>query len=81
MKRLTKIFIAVVALFAYSCATDATGDLGVQLGGDKGLTIISLSLEDNTRVHLGEKGEKDYELCWSESDKIALNGVPSEPLP
>lgn len=78
MKRLTKIFMAVVALFAYSCATDATGDLGVEYGGDKGLTIISLSLEDNTRVHLGEK---DYELFWSKGDKIALNGTASNPLP
>ena len=44
MKTLTKIFMAVVALFAVSCVTDLTDDLGVNLG--EGQTTISISLEE-----------------------------------
>ena len=38
MKNLTKIFMAVAALVAVSCTTDATEDLGVQLGNGAGQT-------------------------------------------
>ena len=73
MKNLTKIFLAVVALFAYACVTDTTEDLGVQLGGQ---TEITLSLEES-RTQLGEKVDGLYPLYWSEGDKISINGVES----
>ena len=78
MKQLSKIFLAVVALFAYSCATDATEDLGVQV--DNGIqTSLTISLE-GTKTHIGEKSGESYPLYWSEGDKIAINGVASEAL-
>ena len=78
MKNLTKIFMAVVALFAYSCATDTTEGLDVELGS-VGQTKIALSLEES-RTHIAGKEGENYPLYWSEGDKIAVNGVVSEPL-
>ena len=75
MKNLTKLFVAVVALFALSCATDMTEDLGI--GGNQ--TTIELSLEE-TRTQLGEKAGELYPVLWSEGDQISVNGVASEPL-
>ena len=83
MKNLTKIFMAVVAgMFAFSCVTDTTEDLGVQLGGaHKGQTTLSISMAEVTKTHLGEKtAEGLYPLLWSEGDAIAVNGVVSTPL-
>ena len=78
MKQLSKILLAVVALVAYSCATDATEDLGVQV--DNGIqTSLTISLE-GTKTHIGEKSGDSYPLYWSEGDKIAVNGVASEAL-
>ena len=76
MKNLAKIFVAVVALFAYACVTDTTEDLGVKFGGQ---TEISLSLEES-RTQLGAKAEGVYPLYWSEGDAIAVNGVASDAL-
>ena len=75
MKNLAKIFVAVVALFAYSCVTDTTGDLGVELGGGQ-TTEVTISLEES-RTQLGEKAGNLYPLYWSEGDKISVNGVES----
>ena len=75
MKKLSKIFLAVVALVAYSCATDATEDLAVELGNAK-QTTFTLSLEES-RTQLGEKVDGFYPLAWSEGDKISINGVES----
>ena len=77
MKNLIKIFVAVVALFAYACVTDTTEDLGVKLEGQT--TEITLSLEES-RTHLGEKADGIYPLYWSEGDAIAVNGVASKAL-
>ena len=80
MKNLTKIFMAVVAgLFAFSCVTDTTEDLGVNVEGQKGAYEVSISLEQS-RTQLGEKVEGLYPLYWSEGDAIAVNGVASYPL-
>ena len=79
MKNLTKIFMAVVAgMFAFSCVTDSTEDLGVQVGnGANGATVeLSLSLEES-RTQLGEKVDGLYPLYWSEGDKISVNGIES----
>ena len=74
MKNLTKIFVAVAALFAgFACTTDVTEDLGVAVGGQ---TEIVLSLEES-RTQLGEKAGEVYPLYWSAGDKISVNGVES----
>ncbi|MBR0339079.1 MAG: hypothetical protein IIX40_02670 [Alistipes sp.] len=77
MKTFTKLFVVIVALFAYACATDTTEDLGINLNGSK--SEISLSLE-GTKVHIGDKVGQEYPLYWSEGDKIAVNGIASQPL-
>ena len=62
MKNLTKIFMAVVAgMFAFSCVTDTTEDLAVNLELDKvqATTSIEVSLEES-RTHLGEKAGAKY---------------------
>ena len=76
MKNLTKIFLIVAALMAFSCATDATDDLGVQVGNGEDHTEFVLSLEES-RTQLGEKAGELYPLFWSEGDKISVNGVES----
>ena len=79
MKNLTKIFMAVcVALFAFACTTDPTEDRGVNLGAD-GQTTLTLSLEE-VRTHINGKAGEQYPLYWSAGDKIAVNGVASDPL-
>ena len=75
MKTSAKLFMAVTALVAFSCTTDVTEDLGVQLN-DAGQTEITLSLSES-RTQLGEKADGVYPLYWSEGDKIAVNGVTS----
>ena len=79
MKKLTKILASLVAVVAVSCTTDATQELGVDLGNNGALTEITLSLEES-RTQLGEKAGDVYPLYWSEGDKIAINGVASTPL-
>ena len=78
MKNLTKIFMAIVALMAFSCVTDTTEDLSVP-GANGGLTSITLSLEE-ARTQLGEESDGVYPLLWSEGDQISVNGVASQPL-
>ena len=80
MKNLTKIFMAVVALFAVSCVTDTTGDLAPELGSaGNGHYSLTLSLEES-RTQLGTKVDNVYPLYWSEGDAIAVNGVASDTL-
>ena len=76
MKNLTKFILGVAALATLSCTTDVTEDLGVAVGGQ---TTISLSL-DESRTHINGKVGDEYPLYWSKGDKIAVNGVVSEPL-
>ena len=76
MKNFTKIFMAVTALVAISCATDVTEDLGVNLTGP---TTITVSLEES-RTQLGEKADGVYPLYWSEGDQISVNGAASAAL-
>ncbi len=78
MKHLAKLFLAVVALFAYSCTTDTTEELGIGLDNGQ-VTEFAVSLEES-RTQLGEKVGDLYPLYWSEGDKISVNGVESEAL-
>ena len=58
MKNFTKIFFAVVAgMFAFSCVTDTTEDLGVKLEGQGGVYEVAISLEEATKTQLGEKAD------------------------
>ena len=77
MKKLTKLLSVAAALFACACATDATDDLGITLGGQT--TEVAISLEES-RTQLGEKVDGVYKLYWSEGDKIAINGIASDAL-
>ena len=77
MTKISKLLLAVVALFAYSCATDTTGDVGIELDGQQ--TTIAISLEES-RTHIAGKEGETYPLYWSEGDKIAVNGIASAPL-
>ena len=82
MKNFTKLFVAVVTgIFAFSCVTDTTDDLGVNIetGKGKGNTQVTLSLEQS-RTQLGAKAEGLYPVYWSEGDAIAINGAISAPL-
>ena len=79
MKQIYKFLLVAAALFAYSCVTDTTEDLGVGLGNNGGLTEITLSLEAS-RTQLGEKAGEVYPLYWSEGDAISANGVASAAL-
>ena len=77
MKNLAKLFMAVAVLFAgFACTTDATEDIGVNVGGQ---TTITISLEES-RTQLGEKADGVYPLYWSEGDQISVNGVASSAL-
>ena len=81
MKKLAKLFLVVASgMFAFSCVTDATEDLGVNLEVSKGgAHEVTLSLE-SSRTQLGEKADGIYPIYWSEGDAIAINGVNSLPL-
>lgn len=76
MKQVSKFFISVLALVAYSCTTDITEDLGVGLSGGQDSTTIEISL-DGARTHLGEKEGDTYPMYWSLGDQIAVNGTAS----
>ena len=73
--------MAVVAgMFAFSCVTDATEDLGIEVGKGGGKTQITVSLEES-RTQLGERNaDGKYPLYWSAGDQIAINGVASAAL-
>ena len=77
MRKLTKFFIAVVLLAAYSCATDATEDLGATLG--QGSAEVTVSIEES-RTQLGSEAQGVFPLYWSEGDQISVNGLPSNAL-
>ena len=79
MKNLMRIFVAMVALFAVSCVTDTTEDVGVGLTNGGAQTTIAISLEES-RTQLGEKAGDLYPLYWSEGDQISINGVASTEL-
>ena len=77
MKNLSKIFLAVaVACASFACTTDATEDLGVNVGGQ---TQITISLEES-RTQLGAEADGIYPLYWSNGDKISVNGVESNEI-
>ena len=80
MRNLTKIFVAVAALFVgFACTTDVTEDLGAQVGGGAGQTTVTLSLEES-RTALGAEVNHLYPVTWSADDAISINGVKSSSI-
>ena len=80
MKNLTKIFVAVAALFVgFACTTDATEDLGAQVGGGEIQTTVTLSLEES-RTALGAEVNHLYPVTWCADDAISINGVKSSSI-
>ena len=80
MRNLTKIFVAVAALFVgFACTTDVTDDLGVQTGNGAGQTTVTLSLEES-RTALGAEVNHLYPVTWSADDAISINGVKSSSI-
>ena len=76
MKTFTRLFMAVVAgVLAFSCVTDTTEDLGVNLGEGQS-TTLTLSLGDS-RTYIGEYDGVQYPMYWSEDDQISVNGHTS----
>ena len=76
MKTFTKLFMAVVAgMLAFSCVTDTTEDLGVNLGEGQS-TTLTLSL-DESRTYIGGENGNEYPMYWSEGDQISVNGHTS----
>ena len=79
MKTFTRLFMAVVAgMLAFSCVTDTTEDLGVNLGEGQS-TTLTLSL-DESRTYIGGENGNEYPMYWSEGDQISVNGHTSSPL-
>ena len=71
MKRFLPI-LALVFIFAVGCQADSNID-----NTENSNTTLSVSLP-TTRTGFGEKVGNVYSICWSEGDKIAVNGTPSE---
>jgi len=76
MKTISKLFMAVVAgVLAFSCVTDTTEDLGVNLNEGQS-TTLTLSLGES-RTYIGELDNEQYPMYWSEGDQITVNGHTS----
>ena len=76
MKTISKLFMAVVAgVLAFSCVTDTTEDLGVNLGEGQS-TTLTLSLGES-RTYIGEYDGEQYPMYWSVGDQITVNGHTS----
>lgn len=76
MKRILAIAGAAAATLC-SC----TADIPEDVANLDGKTVLTASLE-GTRTHLGDKDEAAgvYKVCWSNGDRIAVNGSSSEAL-
>ena len=68
----TLLLLATILSFA-ACQNDPMTEV---VGGVNGPVTLTVTL-DNTRTALGDKVGDNYPLCWSEGDKIVVNGVES----
>ena len=77
---LLTILMLISALFV-GCQTDLASDSIVEgnIANGEGVTTLTISTTEATRTVLGEKSGDTYPLYWSEGDRIAANGVQSEP--
>lgn len=74
MKNFVFAIITSIALLFAGCSTDGITETGIRTDGITSLTITT----EPTRTSLGEKVGESYPLYWSEGDKIAVNGTPSD---
>ena len=74
MKNFVFAIITSIALLFAGCTTDGVNETEIRTDG---ITSLTLSIEP-TRTSLGEKVGESYPLYWSEGDKIAVNGTPSD---
>ena len=76
MKKISIILGSALMMLTVGCTTDITKE--VVTNDNK--VVIDLSA-DATRTSLGDKNaDSVYPVLWSAGDKIAVNGVVSEPL-
>lgn len=66
---------SALMMLTVGCTTDTTKEV---VNNDNKV-IIGLSV-DATRTSLGDKNGTEYPVLWSAGDKVAVNGVVSEPL-
>lgn len=66
---------SALMMLTVGCTTDTTKEV---VNNDNKV-IIGLSVDD-TRTSLGDKSGTEYPVLWSAGDKVAVNGVASEPL-
>ena len=70
------LLLAITVALFVTCTKNPFSGVEVD---NSGVITITVSIDD-TRTVLGNKGEDGiYPLYWSESDKIVVNGVESEP--
>ena len=80
MKKLFTILSLAVAVLAVSCSEDTTTD-DIQLGGGNNtetteegpMKYITVGIDDNTRIGVGEEENGKVALLWSEGDKLVVN--------
>lgn len=77
---LLTILMLISALFV-GCQTDLASDSIIEgnIANGEGVTTLTISTTAATRTALGEKSGDTYPVYWSEGDRIAANGVQSEP--
>ena len=75
MKKISMILGSALMMLTVGCTTDTTKEV---VNNDNKV-IIGLSV-DATRTSLGDKTGTEYPVLWSAGDKVAVNGVVSEPL-
>ena len=75
MKKISMILGSALMMLTVGCTTDTTKEV---VNNDNKV-IIGLSV-DETRTSLGDKTGTEYPVLWSAGDKVAVNGVASEPL-
>ena len=75
MKRLYFLIVAALVLCYVGCTTDVN-ELGV---GTPTTTTLTVAVKAPTKVALGDQNSNgSYAACWSEGDKISVNGYISE---
>ncbi len=75
MKKISMILGSALMMLTVGCTTDTTKEV---VNNDNKV-IIGLSV-DATRTSLGDKTGTEYPVLWSAGDRVAVNGVVSEPL-
>lgn len=69
MKKLATFIGLALVMLTTSCSQDVTTDVTPTTKVTLGLSI------DATRTYIGGQAGNQYEVLWSEGDKIAVNGV------